>query len=473
MSTETKQHAPDWREAEALRRFMLITPVLDDALDKAKRIRIRKTIAMQQGVSEKTLRRYEKKYHQGGFPALKPGVRATTYLGKVPDNFPELLQEAIQLRREVPSRSVDQIILILEMEGKAAPGVLKRSTLQRHLEKAGYSAAQMRLYEEARGTSSRRFCKPHRMMLIQGDIKYGLKLPIGPNGKKIQTYLSSAIDDHSRSILASEFYDNQEEAVVEDTFRKVILKYGAFDACYFDNGSQYIAKQLKLSLARLSIRISHAPIRSGKSKGKIEKFHQVADAFLKEAKTDKRIKTLSDLNHYWKIFLEEYYQKKAHDGIAEYYEALGVTIPEKGISPEQEFNRDTRPLLFLDAATVGEAFLHHETRKVDRGGCISFQGRKYETRASLIGNVVEIAYDPSAPELITVRYERMEPFTAKPLQIRPYCDQKPAVPASVEAAKPETSRFLTALEKKYTESMGKRADAISFGDYRKEAASNV
>lgn len=105
------------------------------------------------------------------------------------------------------------------------------------------------------------------MMLIQGDIKYGPILRI--NGKKVQTYLSSAIDDHSRMILSSQFYDNQEETIVEDTLRKVILRYGKFDACYFDNGTQYIAKQLKLSLTRLGIRINHAKVRSGKSKGKI------------------------------------------------------------------------------------------------------------------------------------------------------------------------------------------------------------
>ena len=57
---------------------------------------------------------------------------------------------------------------------------------------------------------------------------------------------------------------------------------GKFDACYFDNGTQYIAKQIKISLSRLGIRILHAPIRSGKSKGKIEKFHQVVDRFLRE-----------------------------------------------------------------------------------------------------------------------------------------------------------------------------------------------
>ena len=53
----------------------------------------------------------------------------------------------------------------------------------------------MQMYRDARGSSSKRFCKPHRMMLVQGDIKYGPKLPIGKNGARVQTYLSSAIDD--------------------------------------------------------------------------------------------------------------------------------------------------------------------------------------------------------------------------------------------------------------------------------------
>ena len=107
-------------------------------------------------------------------------------------------------------------------------------------------------------------------MLVQGDIKYGPLLPIGENGTMVQPYLSSAIDDHSRMILASAFYDNQEETIVEDTFHKAILNYGRFDKCYFDHGSQYVARQLKLSLAKLSIRIAHAPVESGKSKGYVK-----------------------------------------------------------------------------------------------------------------------------------------------------------------------------------------------------------
>ena len=55
---------------------------------------------------------------------------------------------------------------ILELEGYAAPGVLKRSTLERHLYRAGYGREQMQMYRDARGSSSKRFCKPHRMMLV-------------------------------------------------------------------------------------------------------------------------------------------------------------------------------------------------------------------------------------------------------------------------------------------------------------------
>ena len=89
-----------------------------------------------------------------------------------------------------------------------------------------------------------------------------------------------------------------------------------------NNGSQYIAKQLKLSLGKLGITIRHAPRASGKSKGKCEKFHQVVDSYLREAKAH-QIRTLEQLNQYWEIFLEEYYHKKPHEGIREYYESLG------------------------------------------------------------------------------------------------------------------------------------------------------
>ena len=472
MNTNKKLISPQWQEEEALARFQIISPLLDESLDEAKYIQLRRKQAEKYNLSDKTVRRYVNAYRQNGFEGLKPRARHYYRKETLPDNYEELVQEAIQLRREVPSRSVEKIILILEMEKRVAPGVLKRSTLQRHLYEAGFGAGQMEVYREARKSSSKRYCKPHRMMLVQGDIKEGIYLPIGKNGAKVKTYLSSAIDDHSRMILSSKFYDNEEEKIVEDTFHNAILKYGRFDRCYFDHGSQYTAKQLKLSLAKLSIRVSLAPVASGKSKGKIEKFHQVVSQFLDEAKA-KKIKTLEELNRYWTIYLEEYYQNDAHDGIREYYESHGVELPKEGISPLQEFNRDIRPLTFLDTSIVNEAFLYHENRKVDKGACFSFQGRKYEAKTSLIGCVVEISYDPNAPETVTVHYPGIEPFQSKPLSIESYCDKSQPLPRSAKAVEPETSRFLDALEKQHEENKKRRADAISFGSYRKGADENV
>ena len=455
------------RDDIALEKYAMIAPLLDDGLDTAASLQLRKKLAEQNGISERTLRRYINKFRAEGFGGLRPEERDHYQSSALPDNYDELLEEAIQLRREVPRRSVEQIILILELEGKVAPGILKRPTLQRHMYQAGFGAVHMDIYDDARKSSSKRFCKPHRMMLVQGDIKYGPRLPIGEGGALVQTYLSSAIDDHSRFVLSSEFYASQEETIVEDTFRKAILKFGRFDKCYFDNGTQYIAKQLKLSLARLSIRIAHAPIESGKSKGKIEKFHQVVDDFIAEIRA-KKLRTLEEVNHYWKIYLDEYYHNRAHEGIREYYRSLGMEVPKEGISPMQEFNRDKRPLTFIDASVVGEAFLYHESRKVDKGACISFQGRRYETKVQLIGHTVEISYDPASPEVVTVSAPGIEAFQAVPLKIGSYCDVRTPLPASMQAEEPETSRFLDALEQKHAVTAKHYADAISFGSYRKE-----
>ena len=191
------------------------------------------------------------------------------------------------------------------------------------------------------------------------------------------------------------------------------------------------------------------------------------DDFIAESKA-KKIRTLEELNYYWKIYLDEYYHNRAHEGIREYYHSLGVDVPKEGITPLQEFNRDTRPLVFLDAAVVGEAFLYHESRKADKSGCISFQGRRYETKVQLAGHTVEITYDPAAPEVITVKGNGMEPFQAEPLKIGAYCDPRPALPPKMQEEEPETSRFLDALEKKHAESMKRCADAISFGSFKKE-----
>lgn len=247
------KNSKQWQEDQAFERYKIISPLLDPEIDIKKRNELRQHISETSGYSVRTLYRWEKAHLNGGFSGLKPLSKGSRTSPDLPDNFDDLIAEAIQLKREVPLRSVSQIIYILEGEGRVAPGVLKRSTVQKHLYDAGYGKKQMKKYSEAKYSSSKRFCKPHRMMLVQGDIKYGMYLPIGKNGKKIQTYLSALIDDHSRMILSSDWYDNMEGKIVEDTFHKAILKFGKFDKCYLDNGKQYVSKELHNALSRLSI----------------------------------------------------------------------------------------------------------------------------------------------------------------------------------------------------------------------------
>lgn len=466
-SKETKK----WQDEEALKRYQMIAPLLDESLDEGKRRQLREEIAERYDVSKRSIYRYEEKYREGAFEGLRPMNREKRRSQALPDNYEEIVGEAIQLKREVPRRSVRQIIKILESEGYAPPGVIKASTLQRYLYNAGLGVKQMKRYTEKRETTSRRFCRAHRNELWQGDIKYGPDIRLS-DGRLIKTYLSSLIDDHSRYIIQSEFYDNQRQEVVEDTFHKAILKHGKCDSCYLDNGTQYTSNQLHTALAKLGIRVLHAKIRACESKGKIEKFHQKVDQFIAEIKVA-HVHSLEELNRRWKIFLEQDYQKEAHDGIREYYKSYGVTVPSGGISPLQEWNRDTRGLVFLDTTVVSEAFLHHETRRLDNAGCFSFGDVRYEASAALANAEVEIVYDPMNTEVIKVLYQDMEPVMAHRVKIGAFCDKKSPLPVAMTDKLPEASRFLDALEKKYREDHQLMANALSFGEYGKAGGQNV
>ena len=141
---DKNQLTKQWQENEALKRFKIISPLLEETLDLAARQQLREKQAEHYQISVRSIYRYENAYRRSGFAGLKPMNREMRRSPSLPENFDELVSEAIQLKREVPSRSISQIILILEMEGRVAPGALKRSTLQRHVYDAGFGKKQMK-----------------------------------------------------------------------------------------------------------------------------------------------------------------------------------------------------------------------------------------------------------------------------------------------------------------------------------------
>ena len=90
----------------SLRRFQLISPLLQADLDDAKRIMLRKKIAEENNVSVRSLYRYEKSIFRNAVYRLKPADREKHRSQKLPENFEFLLEQAIQLRKEIPERSV-------------------------------------------------------------------------------------------------------------------------------------------------------------------------------------------------------------------------------------------------------------------------------------------------------------------------------------------------------------------------------
>lgn len=457
-----------WQDDQALERYRILAPLLDQFLDSKAKNAMRQKIAAENGISTRTIYRWESYFNENGFTGLKPQNRERQYSSSLPSNFDDLLNDAIQLKREVPLRSVSQIIYILETEGKVEPGALKRSTLQRYLYNAGFGKKQLKKYSEAMYSSSKRFCKPHRMMLLQGDIKYGIQLPIGKDGRSKKTYLSCLIDDHSRMIVSSEWYDTMEATIVEDTLQKCLLSYGKPDYVYFDNGKQYVAKELKEALSKLSIGVLHHRPYACSSKGKIERFNESVDSFLREAAIQKP-QSLQELNKWWHAWVDQYYHNKPHDGITEYYKSMGWAVPEGGITPLQEWHRDSRRLTFLDPDDIAEAFLHHVKRRVDKAGCISVNGRLYETSTALIGANVIATFDPNRLDHVTISYDGIEDFEAQPVEIGEFCSKAPTIPLSMLPANPETSRFLDAISSKEEHSVRIRANAISFSGFRKDA----
>jgi len=434
-------------EETAENRFKIISPILsamDEGVDVAKLTQLKKDACERHGISYRTLGRWLSAHSENGFSGLKPMQRV--YRG--PNVIPEsLIEEAIMLRRESPMRSVSQVIEILELEGKAPTGLLKRTTLQEKLSARGYSSRLMKLYQQ-KGVASRRFARLNRNDLWQADIKFASYLTV--RGVKKKIYLVSFIDDSTRYVVHAEFYDNLEQAIVQDCFRKAIINAGLPLRVYFDNGKQFKNRWMQRACAKLNIKLLYAKPYSPESTGKNERFNRTVDSFLAEAKL-KGIRTLEGYNYYLKIWLQESYHLKKHEGIKD--------------TPENAFATSKTPLRFVETETIADAFLQVETRKVDKSGCIRFENKLYDVSIALIGQKVDVVFDPSDTSVVTVEH-RSTGYTSRvsELIIGPYAGKRPKLPDTMLVKPCGTSRFLDLKEQQYLNKHDAARRAIRYSD---------
>ena len=360
----------EFENEKLIRRFEMIAPLLNDDIDAFERKRLRAKILESSSISERTLRRYVQMYKEKGYKSLADIPRSDK---GSPRTVPEhAINEAVILRQELPSRSVRRIIEILEGEKIVKPGEVSRTSLNRHLIQRGYGAEQLRRESKAASPASR-FERKRRNALFQADIKYGPSLVI--NGTNKKTYLLSIIDDHTRMIMHAEFYNNQRLPILEDCFRKALLKFGKPSDILVDNGKIFVSKWFKLACARLGVRhITALPYRA-QTKGKCEKYHQCVDQFLNEFSLEP-VKTLQELNRKFSVWLDEGYIHAPHDALRkeERDPHTGELLRKRERTPYQAYTEDPAKVRFVSSLECRDAFLWEERRVVDKSGCVKLAG---------------------------------------------------------------------------------------------------
>jgi transposase InsO family protein len=446
-----------------VKRFELIAPLLNGDIDSFERRRLRAQILESSGISERTLRRYLQIYRKNGYKSLADIPRSDK---GVPRAIPEeVVAEAVKLRQELPSRSIARIIEILEGEKIVKSGEVARTSLNRHLIQRGYGAAQLRAEGKA-GQPATRFERSRRNSLWQADLKYGPILM--ENGKKKKTFLIALIDDKTRMIMHAEFYSNQRLPILEDCFRKALLKFGKPIDILVDNGKIFVSKWYKLACTRFGIRHLRARPYSPQTKGKIESYNKSVSQFMREFELEPT-KTLSELNRKFTIWLDEGYTHGHHESLTltERDPHTGEKLNERKRTPYQAYIEDPAKVQYISSIECRDAFLWEESRTVDKTGCIKLAGVIFDVGIALIRKRVDVRYDPFDISVIEVWYDGKFQRKAEKICILEFTP-KPAPSQTVTPSKPTHSRLLKVYEEKNKVREKQRNGALAFREPKED-----
>lgn len=137
------------------------------------------------------------------------------------------------------------------------------------------------------------------------------------------------------------------------------------------------------------------------------------------------------------------------------------------------YQSDRKTLRYIDPEILASAFLHCEERKVDKAGCISFEGRKYEVGLTFIGRKVDVIFDPNDISELTIEYEGHQPFKARQLMIGERSGKRPKLPEYMQIEPAQSSRLLSAAAKKNQERKDIHPPAVSYRSVSKGGERHV
>ena len=316
---------------------------------------------------------------------------------------PDQIELFCQLKREVPERSLDRLLLIASDMKLIEPGTVSRSTLHRVLQQRGLSK---RPTPVASVTDLDRFEADSANDLWQSDMLAGPWLPDPARpGKVRRAWLYAFLDDHSRLLLAGRFAFKGDLPALELVFRQAVRRYGVPRRVYYDNGATYRAKHMQQVVAALGIHrlVFTTPYRP-MGHGKIEAFNRLCKAACIAEVRASSIQTLDELNAAFGAWVSRLYNKRLHG--------------ETGQTPQDRWRAGLNQIRHIDETVLRRAFLWSSKRKADKSGLLSLLGRRYQVCAELSNRRVEVRYDPDHLQQIEVWsdgqfVERIRPFVVQ------------------------------------------------------------
>ena len=318
-----------------------------------------------------TLRRKFNRYRQGGFDALARKARCDR--GKSRNIAADIIDKAIELKKEQPFRSPDTINRLLkEIYGVTVP----RSTLYRHLRQANATRIKLGVLQKK---VRKRWTRNHTHDLWVGDFEDGPY--VLENGQVVPTYLSAFIDCHSRYVVEARYYFRQNLDVLIDSLIRALATHGAPLQLYVDRAKIYLANSLRAACYRLNIKLLHRPPKDPPAGGLIERLIQTIQMQLEAEIRAGDILTLKQLNRALSAWLAVSYHKTIHS--------------ETKQSPEQRYQNGLTVIRTVDMAKVVESFLQSVERTVNKTfSDVQLDKRFYRVDPKLRGDRVQVKYDP-------------------------------------------------------------------------------
>lgn len=317
-----------------------------------------------------TLRRKYNKYVKEGFEELKRKPRKD--IGQQRKFNQAVLKRALELKKELPSRSADTINYILRREYKVE---VPPSTLYRHLRR--HEATRIKL-GFSRFKVRKRWSKPYPNDMWVGDFEEGPYVVLGQ--KNVGTHLSAFIDVHSRYIVVARYEYRQNLEVLTDTLVNAWIVNGLPRALYLDNAKVYCSEALEMACYRNSIKLKFRPVRDPAAGGIIERFFKtVQDQFESEVRAGK-ILTLDELNLAFSSWLNNRYHKRVHSSTGE--------------TPEDRYNCEGFEKRHIDLHKAYLSFSKSELRKVNQDfSDVTINKRHYKVDKKLRGDRVKVLYN--------------------------------------------------------------------------------